>query len=51
MYFRYSFATRSRARFAVADYVEVSRKRMHPTIGYRTPAQALADYHRAPQAA
>ena len=46
-------ARRSRARFAVAEFIEVfyNRKRMHSTIGYRTPAQALADYLTAAQAA
>ncbi len=53
MYYRYRFATRARARFAVAEYIEVfyNRKRMHSTIGYRTPAQALAAYQSAAQAA
>lgn len=46
MYHRYRFATRARARFAVAEYIEVfyNRKRLHSTLGYRTPAQALTDY-------
>jgi transposase InsO family protein len=53
MYYRYSFATRARARFAVAEYIELfyNRKRMHSTIGYRTPARALADYLTAAHAA
>ena len=53
MYFRQAFATKARARFAVAEYIEVScnRKRMHTSIGYRTPAQALNDYRTAAQAA
>jgi len=53
MYHRYRFATRARARFAVAEYIEVfyNRKRMHSTIGYRTPAQALADHTNAASAA
>lgn len=47
MYHRYRFDTRARARFVVAEYVEMfyNRKRKHSTLGYRTPAQALADYH------
>jgi putative transposase len=46
MYHRHRFATRARARFAVAEYIEVfyNRKRKHSTLGYRTPAQALAEY-------
>ena len=46
MYHRYWFPTRARARFAVAEYIEVfyNRKRKHSTIGYRTPAQALAEH-------
>ncbi|TDD03340.1 hypothetical protein E1181_20850 [Saccharopolyspora terrae] len=33
--------TRARARFAVADYIEVfyDRKRLHSSLGYRTPAE------------
>lgn len=46
MYHRHRFSTRARARFAVAEYIEVfyNRKRKHSTLGYRTPAQALAEY-------
>ena len=53
MYYRQAFATKARARFAVAEYIEVScnRKRLHSSIGYRTPAQALNDYRTAAQAA
>jgi transposase InsO family protein len=52
MYHRFTFPTRDRARFAVAQYIELfyNQKRHHSTIGYRTPAQALAD-HRAAAAA
>jgi putative transposase len=48
MYYRQSFTTRARARFAVAEYIEVfyNRKRLHSTLGYRTPFEALTD-HRA----
>ena len=47
MYHRYTFATRTRARFAVADYIEVfyNRRRLHSTLAYRTPLEALTDYH------
>jgi putative transposase len=53
MYYRQSFATKARARFAVAEYIEVfyNRRRMHSSIGYRTPAKALDDYRTAAQAA
>ncbi len=42
----------ARARFAVAEYIEVfhNRKRLHSTLGYRTPAQAFADHHQLPTA-
>lgn len=46
MYHRDSFPTRARARFAVAEYIEVfyNRQRLHSTLGYRTPAEALTDH-------
>lgn len=46
MYHRQSFATRARARFAVAEYIEVfyNRQRLHSTLGYRTPAETLNRY-------
>jgi transposase InsO family protein len=46
MYYRQSFATRTRARFAVAEYIEVfyNRQRLHSTLGYRTPVEALTRY-------
>ena len=52
MYYRERFATRARARFAVAEYIEIfyNRRRVHSHLGYRTPAEALAD-HQAPAAA
>jgi putative transposase len=53
MYYRYSFPDRARARFAVADYIEVfySRKRLHSALGYRTPAEALTEFQAAATAA
>jgi len=46
MYHRRSFATRAKARLAVATYIEVyyNRQRPHSTLGYRTPTQAMADH-------
>ena len=48
MYHRQSFPARARARFAVADYIEVfyNRQRLHSSLGYRTPAEALTDHER-----
>jgi transposase InsO family protein len=53
MYYRQAFPTRARARFAVADYIEVfyNRQRLHSTLGYRTPAEALNEYRTAAAAA
>jgi transposase InsO family protein len=46
MYHRQRFDTRARARFAVAEYIEIfyNRQRLHSTLGYRTPAEALTEY-------
>jgi putative transposase len=53
MYYRQPFATRARARFAVAEYIEVfyNRRRLHSTLGYRTPFEALTDHRTAATAA
>ena len=53
MYYRQSFPDRIRARFAVADYIEVfyNRRRLHSALGYRTPIEALTDYQAAATAA
>jgi len=53
MYYRQSFPGRAQARFAVADYIEVfyNRQRLHSTLGYRTPFEALTDFHAAATAA
>ena len=53
MYHRQAFPTRARARFAVADYIEAfyNRVRLHSTLGYRTPAEALAQFRTAATAA
>ncbi|MQM29001.1 IS3 family transposase [Glycomyces sp. NEAU-7082] len=46
-YHQRSFATRTEARTAVADYIEVfyNRQRLHSTLGYKTPAETLAEYY------
>jgi putative transposase len=46
MYYRQRFDTRAKARFAVAEYIEIfyNRKRLHSNLGYRTPAEAHADH-------
>jgi len=53
MYHRRTFATRARARFAVAEYIEVfyNRRRLHSTLGYRTPFEALTEHRQAAAAA
>jgi transposase InsO family protein len=47
MYHRQSFTTRRRARFAVMQYIEVfyNRRRLHSTLGYRTPAETRTAYY------
>ena len=53
MFHHQHFPTRARARFAVADYIEVfyNRRRLHSSLGYRTPAEALNDHQTAATAA
>ena len=53
MYYRHAWPTRARARFAVAEYIEVfyNRRRLHSTLGYRTPLEVLTDHRRAATAA
>lgn len=53
MYYRHRFDTRARARFAVAEYIEVfyNRRRLHSTLAYRTPFEALTDHRQAATAA
>ena len=47
MYYRYRFTTQAKARFAVAEYIEVfyNRKRLHSTLGYQTPSEVLAQHY------
>jgi putative transposase len=49
MYHRHTWPTQARARLAVAESIDVfyNRKRLHSTLGYRTPHEALTDYHPA----
>ena len=49
MYHQQVFHTRARARFAVAEYIEVfyNRRRRHSSLGYKTPVAALADHQMA----
>ena len=53
MYYRQSFPDRARARFAVADYIEVfyNRRRLHSALGCRTPLEALTEFQTAVNAA
>lgn len=46
MYHRQRFDSRAKARLAVAEYIEIfyNRKRLHSSLGYRTPAEALAEH-------
>jgi transposase InsO family protein len=40
------FPTKAHARVKIAEYIEVdyNRRRLHSTLGYRTPAQAMNDH-------
>jgi putative transposase len=53
MYYRQSFPDRARARFAVADYIEVfyNRQRLHSALGYRPPFEVLTQFQAAATAA
>jgi transposase InsO family protein len=53
MYYRFTFPTRARARFSVADYIEVfyNRRRLHSTLGYRTPFETFTEFQIAAAAA
>ena len=45
--YRTAFPTQAHARRAVAEYIEVfyNRTRLHSGLGYRTPAEAAAEFH------
>lgn len=45
--YRTVFPTQEKARRAVAEYIEVfyNRTRIHSSLGYKTPAEAAAQYH------
>ena len=49
MYYLHIFPTKARARFKVAEYIEIyyNRKRRHSSLKYRTTLQALTDHHTA----
>jgi transposase InsO family protein len=53
MYHRHTWPNRARARFAVAEYIEVfyNRRRLHSTLGYRTPFEVFSSYQQAAHAA
>jgi putative transposase len=53
MFHRQRFDTRAGARFAVVDYIEVfyNRRRLHSSLGYCTPHEALTSYRTAATAA
>lgn len=46
MYHLRSFATRAEARAAVVEYIEAyyNRRRLHSAIGYRIPAEVMAEF-------
>jgi transposase InsO family protein len=48
-----TFATREEARAAIFEYIEVfyNRRRLHSTLDYRTPFEALTDHRTAATAA
>jgi putative transposase len=52
MYYQHHFPDRARARFAVAEYIEIFYNRvLHSAPGYRTPHEALNDHQTAAAAA
>jgi transposase InsO family protein len=53
MYYRQSFPGRAHARFAIANYIEVScnRQRLHSALGHRPPFEVLTEFQTAATAA
>jgi putative transposase len=53
MQYGHTLATRARARYAVAECIEVAadRRRLHSTLGHRTLLEALAEHRTAAAAA
>ena len=47
MYYRHQFDTRAKLGSRWREYIEIfyNRQWLHSHLGYRTPAEALADYH------
>lgn len=46
-FYQHTFATLAEARLAIVDCIEVfyNREHLHSTLGYRTPAETLAEYY------
>lgn len=45
--YRTVFATRAKARRAIAEYIEVfyNRTRLHSGLGYQTPSEVASTFH------
>ncbi len=53
LYHRQPWPTKALARYRVAEYIEIyyNRRRLHSSLGYRTPYEALTDHQTAALAA
>ncbi|MEU4194492.1 IS3 family transposase, partial [Kribbella sp. NPDC026611] len=53
LYHRQTWPTRTQARTAVAEYIEIfyNRQRLHSTLDYQTPFEALTNHQRTTPAA
>lgn len=51
--YRTAFPSPKKARAAIAEYIEVfyNRRRLHSSLGYRTPDQAEVEHYTLKQAA